>query len=75
MVDCARWDCGFINFGRATFFRVGQQTLLNHLKRSSRDMTWIHLGFLFAVTLVPLTTRLLDFDTYRTAILYLVMLN
>jgi uncharacterized membrane protein len=50
-------------------FWVGQQTLLNHLDRSSRHMTWIHLSFLFAVTLVPLTTRLLvDFDTYRSAI-------
>ncbi len=51
-------------------FWVGQQTLLNHLERSSRHMTWIHLGFLFAVTLVPLTTRLLvDFAIYRSAII------
>jgi uncharacterized membrane protein len=51
-------------------FWVGQQTLLNHLARSNRHMTWMHLGFLFAVTLVPLTTRLLSaFDGYRTAVL------
>ena len=50
-------------------FWVGQQTQLNHLERSSRHMTWIHLGFLFAVTLVPLTTRLLvAFATYRAAV-------
>jgi uncharacterized membrane protein len=50
-------------------FWVGQQTLLNNTERSNRHMTWIHLAFLFAVTLVPLTTRLLTaFDIYRTAV-------
>ena len=40
-------------------FWVGQQTQLNHLDRSNRGLTWIHLGFLFAVTLMPFSTRLL----------------
>src|SRR5260370_31634334 len=49
---------------------VGQQTQLNHLERSDRDLTWIHLAFLFAVTLMPFSTRLLaEFISYRGALL------
>ena len=50
-------------------FWVGQQTQLNHFARSNRDLTWIHLGFLFAVTLMPFSTVLMgDFIAYRTAL-------
>jgi uncharacterized membrane protein len=50
-------------------FWVGQQTLLNHLSRSDRALTWLHLTFLFAVTLMPFSTRLLaEFAAYRTAL-------
>jgi uncharacterized membrane protein len=50
-------------------FWVGQQTQLNHLERSERHFTWIHLAFLFLVTLMPFSTRLLtEFITYRTAL-------
>ncbi len=57
----------FITLG---IFWVGQQTQLNHLQRSDRDLTWIHLGFLFVVTLLPFTTRLLaDFTEYRAALI------
>ncbi|HYL61570.1 MAG TPA: TMEM175 family protein [Candidatus Methylomirabilis sp.] len=50
-------------------FWVGQQTQLNHIERSERHFTWIHLAFLFCVTLMPVSTRLLiDFLTYRTAL-------
>jgi uncharacterized membrane protein len=56
----------FVTLG---IFWVGQQTQLNHLERSDRDLTWIHLAFLFAVTLMPFSTRLLaEFTTYRTAL-------
>jgi hypothetical protein len=38
-------------------------------RRGARDPTWIHLGFLFAITLMPLSTRLLaGFITYRVAL-------
>jgi uncharacterized membrane protein len=48
----------------------GQQTQFNHLVRSDRDLTWIHLAFLFAVTLTPFSTTLLaDFIAYRLALL------
>jgi uncharacterized membrane protein len=46
----------FITLG---IFWVGQQTQLNHLERSDRQLTWIHLAFLFMVTLLPFSTRLL----------------
>jgi uncharacterized membrane protein len=51
-------------------FWAGQQTQLSHIQDGSRDLTWIHLGFLFTLTMLPLTTRLLaEFITYRTALL------
>ena len=51
-------------------FWVGQQTQLNHLARSDRHLSWIHLGFLFAVTISPFSTMLLaEFITYRAALL------
>ena len=51
-------------------FWAGQQTQLNHIREGSRDLTWIQLGFLFTVTMMPLTTRLLaEFITYRSALL------
>jgi TMEM175 potassium channel family protein len=50
-------------------FWVGQQTQLNHLERSERHFTWIHLAFLFLVTLMPFSTRLLiEFISFRTAL-------
>ncbi len=57
----------FITLG---IFWNGQQTQLNYLARSDRHLSWIHIAFLFAVTLVPFSTRLLAaFIGYRTALL------
>jgi uncharacterized membrane protein len=51
-------------------FWVGQQTQLNHLARSNRSLTWIHILFLFAVSMTPFSTTLLaGFTAYRTALL------
>jgi uncharacterized membrane protein len=51
-------------------FWVGQQTQLNHLARSDRSLTWIHILFLFAVSMTPFSTTLLaGFTAYRTALL------
>lgn len=56
-------------------FWLGQQTELNHLSRSDRILSWIHLGFLFAVVLLPFSTMLLaEFMVYRFA-LFLYWLN
>lgn len=57
----------FITVG---IFWVGQQTQLTHLARSDRDHTWIHLAFLFAVTLMPFAMHLRnEYSRYRTALL------
>ena len=51
-------------------FWVAQQTQLNHLARSNRDLTWLHLAFLAIITVLPFSTRLFaDFFTYRSAFL------
>ncbi len=51
-------------------FWVGQQTQLNHLARTDRSLTWIHLAFLLTVSIMPFSTTLLaEFTTYRTALL------
>jgi uncharacterized membrane protein len=51
-------------------FWVGQQTQLNHLARSDRGLSWIHILFLFAVSITPFSTTLLaEFTAYRLALL------
>ncbi len=51
-------------------FWVGQQTQLNHLARSDRSLSWIHILFLFAVSITPFSTMLLaEFPAYRIALL------
>ena len=51
-------------------FWVGQQTQLNHLERSDRSLSWIHLAFLAVVCLVPFSTAFLaEFTRYRVALL------
>jgi uncharacterized membrane protein len=51
-------------------FWAGQQTQLNHIARGSRDLTWIHIAFLFTVSVLPFSTRLLaEFIGFRTALL------
>jgi uncharacterized membrane protein len=46
------------------------QTQLNHLARSDRSLSWIHMLFLFAVSITPFSTTLLaEYPGYRTALL------
>jgi len=50
-------------------FWIGQQTQLNHLARSDRSLSWIHILFLFAVTMTPFSTMLLaEFVAYHLAL-------
>jgi uncharacterized membrane protein len=59
----------FMSFVTLGIFWVGQQTQLNRFARSDRNLTWIHLGFLLVVSLMPFSTALLaEFITYRTAL-------
>jgi len=51
-------------------FWTGQQTQFNALARSDRDLSWIHIVFLAAVSITPFSTSLLaEFITFRTALL------
>jgi uncharacterized membrane protein len=64
-----QWITYGMSFLTLGIFWAGQQTQLNHMAEGTRDLTWIHLGFLFAVTLLPFSTRLLaEFFKYRTAL-------
>jgi uncharacterized membrane protein len=51
-------------------FWVGQQTQLNHFTHTDRDLSWLHLAFLAAVTMTPFSTDLLaEFIGFRVALL------
>src|SRR5579859_1474740 len=64
-----QWVAYAMSFLTLGIFWAGQQTQLNHMAEGSRDLTWIHLGFLFAITMMPLSTRLLaEFISYRSAL-------
>lgn len=64
-----QWLTYGMSFLTLGIFWAGQQTQLNYIGEGTRDLTWIHLGFLFAITLMPLSTRLLaEFITYRGAL-------
>lgn len=64
-----QWVAYLMSFLTLGIFWAGQQTQLNHIGEGTRDLTWIHLGFLCAITLMPLSTRLLaEFITYRAAL-------
>jgi uncharacterized membrane protein len=58
---------GFLTLG---IFWIGQQTQLNHLARSDRNLSWLHIGFLFLISLMPFSTSLMaEFIAYRVALL------
>ena len=58
----------FMSFLTLGIFWAGQQTQLNHFKRSDHRLTWIHLAFLLAVVLMPFSTAMLaQYITYRLA--------
>jgi TMEM175 potassium channel family protein len=64
-----QWIVYGMSFLTLGIFWAGQQTQLNYIEQCTRDLTWIHLGFLFSVTLMPLSTRLLgEFVHYRVAV-------
>jgi len=50
------YTMSFITLG---IFWLGQGTQISHLTRSDRHYMWIHLVFLFSVTMVPFSTALL----------------
>jgi uncharacterized membrane protein len=51
-------------------FWNGQQAQLNSFSHSDRHLSWIHIAFLFAVSIMPFSTRLLaEFITYRSVLI------
>lgn len=63
----AAYVMSFLTLG---IFWTGQQTQLNRFARNNRQVTWVHLLFLFAVTMMPFSTKLLaEFIQYRTALI------
>ena len=46
----------FVTLG---IFWIGQQTQLNHLAGAHRSLAWIHMIFLFSVSIMPFSTMLL----------------
>ncbi len=59
-----------LSFMTLGIFWIGQQTQLNQFARTDRTLTWIHIGFLFAVSLMPFSTGLLaEFITYRLSVI------
>jgi uncharacterized membrane protein len=58
-----------LSFTMLGTFWLAQHTLLTILGRSDRTLTWIHLGFLFVVTLLPFSAALLaEFHSLRLAV-------
>lgn len=58
-----------LSFMTLGIFWVGQQTQLSSFDHSNRTLTWIHLGFLLAVSLLPFSTGLLaEFVFFRSAV-------
>jgi uncharacterized membrane protein len=63
----ATYLMSFLTLG---IFWVGQQTQLQQLDHTDRHYTWIQLGFLAGVSLMPFSTGLLaEFTRFRTALL------
>ena len=54
---------------------VAQQTQFSYFCRSDRDLTWIHLGFLLVVSIMPFSTGLLAEYTGSRIALIVYWLN
>ncbi len=79
MLDHGLWDAllrlgpnfgaYLLSFTMLGTFWLAQHSLLTILGRSDRTLTWIYLGFLFVVTLLPFSAALLaEFHNLRLAV-------
>jgi uncharacterized membrane protein len=67
MPQLVSYIMSFITLG---IFWHGQQAQLHYFSRGDRHLSWIHIAFLFTVSIMPFSTRLLaEFITYRSALL------
>jgi uncharacterized membrane protein len=61
-----QFDTYLMSFLTLTIFWNGQQAQLDLFARTNRHLTWIHMSFLFAVSIMPFSTRLLaEFINYE----------
>jgi uncharacterized membrane protein len=59
-----------LSFMTLGIFWNGQQAQLNSFSQSDRHLSWIHIAFLFAVSIMPFSTRLLaGFISYRSVLI------
>jgi uncharacterized membrane protein len=59
-----------MSFMTLGIFWNGQQAQLSSFTHSDRHLSWIHIGFLFLVSIMPFSTRLLaEFISYRTVLI------
>ena len=59
-----------LSFLTLGIFWSGQQTQLNHLARGDRHLTWIYIGFLAGVAIMPFSTSVLgEFIDLRLALI------
>ena len=59
-----------MSFLTLAIFWNGQQVQMNHFKRGDRNLAWIHVVFLAAVSMMPFSTRLLaEFIGFKLALL------
>ncbi|MBI2688110.1 MAG: DUF1211 domain-containing protein [Acidobacteria bacterium] len=59
-----------VTFLTLGIFWVGQQTQLNHLARANRSLSWIHIVFLFFVSITPFSTNLMaQYTSFRVALI------
>jgi len=70
VASAPRFLMHLMSFLTLGIFWVGQQTQLNHLARSDRHLTWIHIAFLATISVMPFSTMLLaGYPLYRVALL------
>ena len=59
-----------MSFMTLGIFWNGQAAQLNSFTESDRQLSWIHIAFLFLVSIMPFSTRLLEeFISYRTVLM------
>ena len=59
-----------MSFMTLGIFWNGQAAQLNSFTESDRQLSWIHIAFLFLVSIMPFSTRLLaEFISYRTVLI------
>ena len=59
----------FMSFLTLGIYWIAQQTQFSYFGRSDRNLTWIHLGFLLIVAVMPFSTALLaEYTTSRVAL-------